>query len=67
MASAEDQGETPEELVKKWMKLDRNRDRKLTRDELPPDLRVYFPDVDTNRDDVCTPDELLQAAKRLAG
>ena len=67
MVSADDRREAPESLVNRWMQLDRNRDQKLTRDELPPERRVYFPDVDTNKDDECRRDELLETAKRLAG
>jgi len=57
--------QSPEQLVREWMQLDKNKDRKLTRDELPVGLRVYFPEVDVNKDGVCTFDELLAAARSV--
>ncbi len=57
-----------EDMVNEWLKeMDANRDGQLVLSELPTDLRVYFPAIDTNQDDVCTREELLAAARTLAG
>ena len=57
-----------EDVVEKWLKdMDANKDRQLVLSELPSDLRVYFPAIDTNKDDVCSVEELLKAARSLAG
>jgi len=47
--------------------MDGNKDGQLTRDELPADVRVYFSVIDTNKDDACSVDELIKAARKLAG
>jgi len=57
-----------ENVVKEWMQeMDGNKDGQLTRDELPADVRVYFSVIDTNKDDACSVDELIKAARKLAG
>ena len=57
-----------EDVVKTWLaEMDRNQDNRLTRDEVPADVRVYFGVIDVNKDDVCTVEELTTAARTLGG
>lgn len=57
-----------EDVVKEWLaEMDKNKDGRLTKDELPDDIKVYFDLVDTNKDGFCTEKELVKAAKTLGG
>jgi 3',5'-cyclic AMP phosphodiesterase CpdA len=57
-----------EDVVREWLKnMDKDKNGKLTRDELPADLQVYFNAVDTNKDDACSFDELVKGARSLGG
>ena len=53
-------GVEPSELVERLLESDRNRDGKLSKDELPGRLKSLFDRADTNRDGFLTRDELLR-------
>ncbi len=67
-AAAEAAKPKAEDLVKTWLaEMDSNKDSRLTRDELPADVRIYFSVIDVNKDDACSVEELTNAARSLGG
>ncbi len=57
-----------EDVVTEWLReMDSNRNNELTLDELPAEYKPYFGTIDTNKDNVCSVDELVKAARTLAG
>lgn len=58
-------GRTPEEIVKRLMEGDRNKDGKLSKDELATDLQSRFAEFDLNKDGHLDKDEVLKMAEVL--
>jgi len=59
---------TAKEVVAQWLKeMDKNGDRQLVIDELLDEYRVYFGAIDKDNNGFCSEQELLEAARSLAG
>jgi Ca2+-binding EF-hand superfamily protein len=59
-------GPTPEELQQTLMSFDKNKDGKLSKDELPERMRGIFDRGDTNHDGFLTADEIAKVASAQA-
>jgi hypothetical protein len=59
-------GRSPEEIVKQLMEGDKNKDGKLTKDELPLNLQSRFEEFDLNKDGILDKDEIQKMAEKLS-
>jgi hypothetical protein len=57
---------TPDEIVKQLMQGDKNKDGKLSKDELPEALQARFAEFDLNKDGVLDKDEIQKMAAILS-
>lgn len=57
---------TPEEALKQLMEGDKNKDGKLTKDELPAFQQTRFAEFDLNKDGVLDKDEIEKMAHKLS-
>ncbi len=57
---------TPEAIVKKLMEADKTAQGKLTKEQLPAELRMRFDDADANKDGFLDKDEIRKLAERLS-
>ena len=56
----------PADIIKRVKESDKNRDGKITKDELPVQMHRMFPRIDTNQDGAIDRDELATMEKRMA-
>jgi hypothetical protein len=57
---------TPDEAVKQLLEGDKNKDGKLTKEELPENLQARFAEFDLNKDGVLDADEIRKMAEKLS-
>ena len=56
----------PADIIKRVKESDKNKDGKITKDELPVQMQRIFPRIDTNQDGVIDREELAVMEKRMA-
>ena len=56
----------PADMIKRIKESDKNKDGKITKDELPEQMQRMFPRIDTNQDGAIDREELAVMEKRMA-
>ena len=56
----------PADIIKRIKESDKNKDGKITKDELPEQMQRMFPRIDTNQDGAIDREELAVMEKRMA-
>jgi len=66
--SEREEPKSAKDMVAEWLvRMDKDADKRLTREELLPEYRPFFGQIDTNGDGACSEEELITAAKAYAG